>query len=98
MSLSFLEQETVIVYNRAETEATVNTYDPALIRKLDAMSRIDQCVQQTQRGKDWAVYKIPKKYVKVVRPRQYTDEKRAELIARGKALQEKYKGGNNNAE
>ena len=98
MSLSFLEQETVILWNRAEDTATVNTYEPSLIRKLDAMCRIDQCVQQTQSGKDWAVYKIPKKYVKVLRPRQYTDEKRAELIARGKALQEKYKGGNNNAE
>lgn len=98
MSFTLLEQETVIVYNRAEAEATVNTYDPALIRKLDAMRRIDTAVQVLQRGKDWSVYKLPKKWVKVLRPRQYTDEQRANLSARAKAMTQKRKGEENHAE
>lgn len=98
MSLSFLEQETVIIWNRAETTATVNTYEPSLIRKLDAMSRIDTCISLLRRGDTWAEYRIPKKYVKVLRPRQYTEEQRAEFSARAKAMNEKRKEEANHAE
>ena len=34
MNLSSIEQETIINYNQGEAEATVFTYDKALIRKL----------------------------------------------------------------
>lgn len=91
MSVSLLEQETVIVWNRDEPTATVNTYEPALIRKLDAMHRIDQSVQVLRRGQGWSEYKIPKKWVKVLKPRQLTDEQREILRDRGKALAAKMK-------
>lgn len=91
MSLSFLEQETVILWNRAEDTATVNTYEPSLIRKLDAMCQIDTAVAVLRRGDNWAVYKLPKKYVKVLRPRQYTEETLDKIRARAKALAEKRK-------
>lgn len=35
MNLSSIEQETIINYNQGEAEATVFTYDKALIRKLE---------------------------------------------------------------
>ena len=98
MSLSLVEQETVILWNREEPTAMVNTYDPALIRKLDAMSRIDPAVAVYRRGDNWAEYRIPKKWVKVVKPRYVSEEKREELRARGKAWAEKMNGGKNNAE
>lgn len=91
MSLSFLEQETVILWNRAEDTATVNTYEPSLIRKLDAMCRIDTAVAVLRRGDNWAVYKLPKRYVKVLRPRQYTEETLDKIRARAKALSNKRK-------
>ena len=86
MGVSLIEQETVIVWNRAEATANVNTYEPALIRKLDALRKIDQSVQVIRRGEGWAEYKIPKRWVKVLKPRELTDEQREKLRDRGKAL------------
>lgn len=98
MSLSFLEQETVIIWNREEDTATVNTYEPSLIRKLDALCETDRNVVRIQSGDKWAVYRIPKKWAKVQKPRTLSEEKLEELRARGKAWAEKMNGGKNNAE
>ena len=38
MSISLLEQETIILFNRAEGEAEVFTYEPTLKRRLDDMA------------------------------------------------------------
>ena len=98
MSLSLVEQETVILWNREEPTAMVNTYDPALIRKLDAMSRIDPAVVVYRRGDNWAEYRIPKKWVKVVKPRQLSEEKLEELRERAKTLSQRRKEEKDNAE
>lgn len=40
-------------------------------------------------GEDFAEYSLPKKWIKVAFPRQYSDEQRAEIAERMKAAREK---------
>ncbi len=80
--LSRLEQETIIIYNNAEKEATVYTYEPKLIKKLDALSASDSRVSQGRRGADWAEYTIPKKSVRIQIARPYSAAQKAEMAER----------------
>ena len=45
MNLSSIEQETIINYNQGEAEATVFTYDKALIRKLERLREKNPAVE-----------------------------------------------------
>ena len=38
MKLSLLEQETVLLYNQAESAAEVYTHDPKLMKKLEQLA------------------------------------------------------------
>lgn len=82
------EQETVFLYNQASKDCTVSTSDPALIRKLDALSEKDPCVVRRERTETCAEYRIPKRYLKVTAPRQYSDEQRQKMRDRMKAARE----------
>jgi len=87
VSLSRLEQETIILFNEAEDTASVDTCNGALIRKLDKQIALQENgtvvpVREDEYGK---VYLIPKSWVKVHPPRSLSPEQRAELSARGKA-------------
>ena len=97
MSLPKIEQETVIIYNRAETEATVNTSDPALIRKLDELCQKSASFTVVSRGKGWGIYKIPRKQIKIVKPRYDTDKLSAESKLRATAQTQNAKGEETNA-
>lgn len=89
MNLTKYEQETIINYNNEEKTASIFTYDKSLIRKLDKRLAEMLDMKLIRRGKDFAEYSLPKKWIKVAFPRQYSDEQRAEMAERMKAAREK---------
>lgn len=89
MNLTKYEQETIINYNNEEKTASIFTYDKSLIRKLDKRLAEMSDMKFIRRGEDFAEYSLPKKWIKVAFPRQYSDEQRAEMAERMKAAREK---------
>lgn len=85
MNLTKYEQETIINYNNEEKTASIFTYDKSLIRKLDKRLAEMSDMKLIRRGEDFAEYSLPKKWIKVAFPRQYSDEQRAEMAERMKA-------------
>ena len=65
MKLSLYEQETIILYNQAETTAEVYTHDPRLLEKLRRLAEKypDQIVK-----KDRQTFTVPKRCVSVREP------------------------------
>ena len=84
MSLSKLEQETIILFNEEDSTAEVDTCNKALIRRLDSFctkSADIACVGGDEYGKR---YILPKKWVKVNMPPQLSEETRAKYSALAK--------------
>ena len=82
--LSKYEQETIINFNVAESDAVVFTRDKSVIRKLDALvtefPEVYKCVDETDIDK---TYSMPKQYVSYRKPRKLSEEviaQRRELI------------------
>lgn len=68
MSISLLEQETIILYNRAEKTASVYTFEPTLKRKLkSAMDKYPELVRVVQEEDSDGVmeFEVPKDWIKV---------------------------------
>ncbi len=86
MNLSNYERETVITYNQEEKNAVIYTHDPALIRKLDLSAENGEAITLLRQGDGWREYELSKKCIKVRFPRKLSDEQRAELASRMKAL------------
>ena len=87
MTLTLEERETITVFNEKDDTATVDTCNPALMRKLDKQMALQEngpigLIREDEFGK---AYVIPKSWVKIVPPRLLSPEQRAELSARGKA-------------
>ena len=77
MKLSKYEQETIINFNVAESDAVVFTRDKAVIRKLDALvtefPEVYKCIGETDIDK---TYSMPKQYVSYRKPRRISNELR----------------------
>lgn len=80
MKLSLYEQETIILYNQAETTAEVYTHDPKLLEKL---SRLAEKYPGQISRKDEHSYTVPKRCVLVREP--FSEERRAAARERAKA-------------
>lgn len=80
MKLSLYEQETIILYNQAETTAEVYTHDPKLLEKL---SRLAEKYPGQISRKDKHSYTVPKRCVLVREP--FSEERRAAARERAKA-------------
>lgn len=69
--LSKYEQETIINFNVAESDAVVFTRDKAVIRKLDSLvnefTEVYKCIGETDIDK---TYSMPKQYVCYRKPRK----------------------------
>lgn len=80
MKLSKYEQETIINFNVAESDAVVFTRDKAVIRKLDALvtefPEVYKCIGETDIDK---TYEMPKSVVTYRKPRRISDERRSQL-------------------
>ena len=73
--LSKYEQETIINFNVAESDAVVLTRDKAFIRKLDSLvnefPEVYKCIGKTDIDK---TYSMPKQYVSYRKPRRISKE------------------------
>ena len=77
MRLTKYEQETIILMNAGDKEATVYTADRTVRRKLDALARtypdIYRIVSEDEVSK---TYTVPKSHVTYRKPRILSEEKR----------------------
>lgn len=80
MKLSLYEQETIILYNEAETTAEVYTHDSKLLKKLSglAVKYPEQVIK-----KDAHTYTVPKRCVLVREP--YSEKRRLAASERAKS-------------
>ncbi len=73
--LSKYEQETIINFNVAESDAVVYTRDKAIMRKLDALvndfTEVYKCLKVTDIDK---TYSMPKQYVSYRKPRRISED------------------------
>ncbi len=80
MKLSRYEQEVVILLNVEEGVATVYSANPAWIRKMDALVKefpdVFRVTRQTEISK---TYELPKKLVRVAKPRELSLAQRENL-------------------
>lgn len=78
MSLSRIEQETIIIFNEEEAAASVYTYNGALKRKLSGLceSRPDKAKQTKDDGHGGLTFVVPKRWIKVNAGLNLTDEQR----------------------
>ena len=78
--LSKYEQETIINFNLAESDAVVFTRDKAVIRKLDSLVKefpeVHKCIGETDIDK---TYSMPKQYVSYRKPRRISAERREQI-------------------
>lgn len=76
------EQETIINFNEDEAVASIYTYNKSLIRKLDEMCLVDPNITHVKEGEGWKEYSLPKKWIKVHRPKHYSEEMREKMRIR----------------
>lgn len=86
--LSLTEQETVILYNRADKRAEVFTYEPSLKRKLGELAEKypdEVILANPDNGSGGVAYMVPKKLINIRQPRhkkELTEEEKKELAER----------------
>ena len=85
--LSKYEQETIINFNVAESDAVVFTRDKSVIRKLDSLvnefPEVYKCIGETDIDK---TYSMPKQYVSYRKPRKISEERREQIREQRKLL------------
>lgn len=76
------EKETIITFDETGEPASVFTYNKALQRKLDKLcAECPESVRNTDKRRDGSKsYTVPKNFVCLIRPRQYSDTYRAKLV------------------
>ena len=80
MKLTAIEQETIILYNQAESAAEVETYDVRLLEKLNRLAeKYPDQIQKTGERR----FTVPKRCVSVREP--YSMERRRAASERAKA-------------
>ena len=84
MSLSRIEQETIILFNEADKTATVDTCNTALIKRMDKYCAEDKLCCLVKKDEYGARYVCPKSWVKVRRPRQLSEAQKRELAVRAR--------------
>lgn len=80
MNLTRYEQEVVINLNADEDMATVYSANLSWIRKMDALVReFPDVFRQTRQTGISKTYEIPKKYVRIGKPRELSPAQKANL-------------------
>lgn len=85
------ERETIIRFDETQAPATVYTFNPAMIRKIDALTdeRPEEvsCIKaESINGVEMREYTIPKKWVKVRASRILSEAEREKLAEVGRQL------------
>ena len=80
------ERETIISFNEQENTARVFTYNKKMSNYLreQASDPQSKCIALEDNLNGALTFEVPKKWVKIRRPRQFTDEQRAEMAARAR--------------
>lgn len=90
MELSKYEKETIIIFNEAEKTASVNTYNQSLIRQLrDYNKKSPANYVINKDGEQYIECTVPKSMIKIKYPRNFTDEQRAKMSERMRAIRER---------
>ena len=84
MKLSKFEEETVVLYNEAQSTASVYTHDPKLKEKLKRLSEKypEQIIFEKFNSGGGVTYTVPKKCVLIKEP--YSEERRKAASERAK--------------
>ena len=84
MKLSKYEEETVVLYNEAQSTASVYTHDPKLKEKLKRLSEKypEQIIFEKSNSDGGVTYTVPKKCVLIKEP--YSEELRKAASERAK--------------
>lgn len=84
MKMSKYEEETVVLYNEAESTASVYTHDPKLKEKLKRLSTkySEQVIFEKSNHSGGVTYTVPKKCVLIKEP--YSEERRKAASERAK--------------
>ena len=84
MKLSKYEEETLVLYNEAQSTASVYTHDPKLKEKLKRLSEKypDKIVFNAENNNGGMTYTVPKKCVLIREP--YSEERRKAASERAK--------------
>lgn len=81
MKLSRIEQETIIVFNEAEAEARVNTFNRGFIKKLSAITeKNDRKIDFRECGDGEIECYIPKQWVRITPARKQSEKARAAAL------------------
>lgn len=84
--MTVYERDTSIVYSDAEDTAVLCTFSPLVMRRMAKLCSKTSSIVVRKQTDDYAEYVFPKKMVKVVIPRQYSEEKRKLMSERAKQL------------
>lgn len=81
------ERETIITFNETQEPAEVFTHNPAMIRKLDALTdqrpeEVTCCRAETINGVELREYRVPKKWVKVNASRILSEDQKQAIRER----------------
>ena len=84
MKLSKYEEETLVLYNEAQSTASVYTHDPKLKKKLKRLAEKypQQIIFNTENSSGGVTYTVPKKCVLIREP--YSEERRKAASERAK--------------
>lgn len=93
MTLTKVEQETIILFNEAESTASVYTHNAALQRLLLELcqSHPAQTKQTEDNWHDGLTFEIPKKWVKIAPPRVLSEAQKRVLEDMNRRNQERKK-------
>lgn len=87
--MTLIEKETTVNFNESDDPATVETYNKALLNRLEKLSSAqpDACrlVYKPPDG-SYARYAVPKKWVKISPPKKVSDEQREAMRQRAQTL------------
>lgn len=88
MSISKIEQETIVQFNEAEPTASIYTYNGALKRKLTGLchTRPTEARPTKDDGRGGLTFEVPKRWVKVNAGPVYTEEQRQAMKERARAI------------
>lgn len=84
MRLTKYEQETIINFNEEEKTASVFTHNSSLIRRLAEFAEKSSDCSLRRSGEGWAEYQIPKRWVRINMPRQYSEEQKQQMAERAR--------------
>ena len=87
------EQETIIIFNEESDECEIYTHNARLKNRLAKLALETHCVHRKNEDEYSQTYICPKKYIKVQKSKQYSEETREKMKLRLRHARENKKEG-----